>query len=300
MDKNISEVMSSSAKGSVMVDVVPTIENVDYNRIYCFRNDPNFGFFKANRDLNKKHIKDIENAIENGTYKAKYIAPIRIDINTLKVIDGQHRYEAFKKAWKNGSDEIMRVIFEDLPEDEKEKLDVVIDINSSNSNWSINAYQKRLREEGNKHILNIEEFGKTHARCQKKNSKGEVIGFYPRYVYAIIMGRNISNEVKNGTIRVTDSDIEFGEKMHYELDRLVSALGYKINSWFESFAFAWYNIRKNDKANSELIDELGMDVICQNIKSYFEGWQVVTRKTDWENRFRAAIWEIKRQEIKAA
>ena len=300
MSKNISEVMSSSAKGSVMVDVVPTIENVDYNRIYCFRNDPKFGFFKANRDFSKKHIKDIDKAIENGTYKAKYIAPIRVDINTLNVIDGQHRYEAFKKAWKSGSDEIMKVIFEDLPEDEKEKLNVIIDINSSTSNWSIDAYQKKLIEEGNKHILNIEEFGKTHALCQKVNRKGEVTGYFPRYVYAIVMGRNLSNDVKNGTIRVTDSDIEFGEQMYYELDRLVSALGYKINSWFESFAFAWYNIRKNDKANSELIDELGMDVICQNIKSYFEGWQVVTRKTDWENRFRTAIWEIKRQEIKAA
>ena len=300
MSKNISEVMSSSAKGSVMVDVVPTIENVDYNRIYCFRNDPNFGFFKANRDLSKKHIKDIDKAIENGTYKAKYIAPVRVDIHTLNVIDGQHRYEAFKKAWKNGSDEIMRVIFEDLPEDEKEKLDVIVDINSSNSNWSINAYQKRLREEGNKCILNIEEFGKTHALCQKVNSKGEVTGFYPRYVYAIVMGRNISNDIKNGTISVTDSDIEFGEKMHSELDKLVDALDYEINSWFESFAFAWHNIRKNDKANSALVDELGMDVICQNIKSYFEGWQVVTRRTDWENRFRTAIWEIKRQEIKAA
>ena len=300
MSKNISEVMSSSAKGSVMVDVVPTIENVDYNRIYCFRNDPNFGFFKANRDFSKKHIKDIDKAIENGTYKAKYIAPIRVDINTLNVIDGQHRYEAFKKAWKSGSDEIMKVIFEDLPEDEKEKLNVIIDINSSTSNWSIDAYQKKLIEEGNKHILNIEEFGKTHALCQKVNKKGEVIGYFPRYVYAIVMGRNLSNDVKNGTIRVTDSDIEFGEQMYYELDRLVDALGYEINSWFESFAFAWHNIRKNDKANSALIDELGIDVICQNIKSYFEGWQVVTRKTDWENRFRTAIWEIKRQEIKAA
>lgn len=300
MEKNISEVMSSSAKGSVMVDVVPTIENVDYYRIYCFRNDPNFGFFKANRDFSKKHIKDIDKAIENGNYKAKYIAPVRVDINTLNITDGQHRYEAFKKAWKNGSDEIMKVIFEDLPEDEKEKLDVIVDINSSTSNWSINAYQKRLREEGNKHILNIEEFGKTHALCQKVNSKGEVTGFYPRYVYAIVMGRNISNDVKNGTIKVTDSDIEFGEQMHYELDRLVDALGYEINNWFESFAFAWYNIRKNDKANSALIDELGIDTICQNIKTHFEGWQVVTRKTDWENRFRAAIWEIKRQAIKAA
>ena len=300
MDKNISEVMSSSAKGSVMVDVVPTIENVDYNRIYCFRNDPKFGFFKANRDFSKKHIKDIDKAIENGTYKAKYIAPIRVDINTLNVIDGQHRYEAFKKAWKSGSDEIMKVIFEDLPEDEKEKLNVIIDINSSTSNWSIDAYQKKLIEEGNKHILNIEEFGKTHALCQKVNRKGEVTGYFPRYVYAIVMGRNLSNDVKNGTIRVTDSDIEFGEQMYYEMDRLVNALGYEINSWFESFAFAWHNIRKNDKANSALIDELGIDVICQNIKSYFEGWQVVTRKTDWENRFRTAIWEIKRQEIKAA
>ena len=50
--------------------------------------------------------------------------------------------------------------------------------------------------------------------------------------------------------------------------------------------------------NSSLVDELGIKVICENIKDYFEGWQVVTRKTEWENRFRTAIWEIKRKLVK--
>lgn len=298
MNKIKMQVMSSCVKGSVMVNVIPTKENVDYSRIYYFNVDPNFSFFKANRDLIKKHIRDIEKSINDGDYKSTYIAPIRVDINSSKIVDGQHRYEAFKKAWSNGSKEMMKVIFEDLPEDEKMKLDVVVDINSSTTNWSNLAYQKRLREEGNKHILNIEEFGKTHALCQKVNKKGEVTGFYPRYVYAIVMGRNITSEVKDGSVKVTDKDIEFGEQMHSELDMIVDALGYEINSWFESFAYAWYNIRKNDKANSNLIDELGMKTICENIKDYFEGWQLVTRKTDWENRFRSAIWEIKRKMIK--
>lgn len=38
--------------------------------------------------------------------------------------------------------------------------------------------------------------------------------------------------------------------------------------------------------------------LLQQLKDYFEGWQLVTRKTDWENRFRSAIWEIKRKMIK--
>ena len=163
--------MSSCEKGS-MINVIPTKENVDYNRIYDFNINPNLGFFKANRDLIKGHIREIEKSITEGEYGAKFIAPIRVDFSTMKIIDGQHRYEAFKRVWDKGSTEVMRVMFEDLPLDEKNKLDVVVDINSSTSNWSNMAYQKRLREEGNKHILNIEKFGKTHKLCQKINKKG--------------------------------------------------------------------------------------------------------------------------------
>lgn len=53
--------------------------------------------------------------------------------------------------------------------------------------------------------------------------------------------------------------------------------------------------RKNDKMYCAVIDKIGMDVILSNIKRYFEGWHLVTRKTEWEQRFRTAIWEIKRE-----
>lgn len=281
-------------KGNEMVNVIPTKENVNYNVIYKFNVNPSFGTFKANRELKKSHVKEIQATIENGKYKACYIAPIRVDIGTMKITDGQHRNAAFCNAWENGSEEYMRVIFEDLPSDEREKLDVVVDINSTTDNWGITAYEHRLKEEGNESMLNIETFAKSHPLCQKINKNGEITGYYPRYAYAVLLGRNATKEIKNGSISISKKQLEFGERMYSELEMLVNALGYEMNSWFESFAHAWYNIRQNDKANSSLVDELGLETICEHIYEFFKGWHPVTRKTEWENRFRAAIWEIKR------
>ena len=292
--RNSNEVVMSSLKGN-LVNVIPTKDNVEYNKIYYYT-DRNlvdkFGFYKANRPLNKQHIKEIREEFDNGQYHGKYVAPIRVNINNLNIADGQHRKVAFVESV---SDEAyLKVIFEDFPIDEIAAMDVVVDINSSTDNWGITAYANRLKTDGNKAILNIEEFGKTHKLTQKVNRSGEVVGYFPRYVYAIVLGRNATKEVKDGSITVTKKDLEFGEKMYDELEKLVDALGYEMNSWFESFAAAWYNIRLKDGANSALVDKFGIDTICKHIHDYFKGWQVVTRKTEWENRFRAAIWEINR------
>ena len=289
----------SSPKGSQMVNVVPTKSNVDYNRIYVFTDadlvKSTFKMFEDNRTLNKPHVNEIASDIEKAPYHAKYFAPVRIDINTMGIADGQHRITAFLKAWGNGSTEPMRVIFEDYP---KEMMDIVSRINGTNKNWGVNDHQHRLLVENNTHMLNIESFGKSHTLCQKKDKKGNVVDFFPRYAYAILLGRNATKDVKDGSIKISKSDLDFGEQIHTELEQLVTALGYEVNSWFESFAHAWYNIRRNDKANSALIDELGLENICKNIRNYFHGWQVVTRKTEWENRFRTAIWEVKRETLK--
>ena len=291
---NSNESVMSSVKDR-LVNVIPTKDNVEYNKIYYYT-DRNlvdkFGFYKANRPLNKRHIKEIKEEFDNGQYHGKYVAPIRVNINNLNIADGQHRKVAFVESV---SDEAyLKVIFEDFPIDEIAAMDVVVNINSSTDNWGITAYANRLKTDGNKAILNIEEFGKSHKLTQKVNRSGEVVGYFPRYVYAIVLGRNATKEVKDGSITVTKEDLEFGEKIYDELEKLVDALGYEMNSWFESFALAWRNIRLNGKNDSEVIDKLGFDTICKHIHHYFKGHQIVTRKTEWENRFRTAIWEIKR------
>ena len=290
----------SALKGSDLVNVIPTKENVDYNRIYVY-NDPVlvnrvFKMAEDNRSLNSAHIKQIAKDIESEPYKSKFFSPIRVDINGFIIADGQHRLEGYKKAWKDGSTEPLRVIFEDYPITNygRDRMSVIAKINGTNKNWTVNDHQHRLLKEENQDMINVKEFGLSHRLCQKINKDGEVVDFYPRYAYAILLGKNATKDVKDGNIKVSKNDIAFGEKINLELERLVDALGYEMNTWFESFAHAWYNIRKSDPSNSQLIDDLGIDLISKNIKKYFEGWQIVTRKTEWENRFRAAIWEIKR------
>ena len=290
---NSNEAVMPSLKGN-LVNVIPTKDNVEYDRVYCYtdRNLVNkFGTYEANKPLNIRHIMEIRDEFDNGQYRGKYVAPITVDINNLKIVDGQHRRAAFVESDSNEA--YLQVIFEDLPTNESDAMDVVIAINSSTDNWGINAYEKHLKADDKKSIFNAEEFGKSHKLTQKVNRRGEVVGYFPRYVYAIVLGRNATMEANNGNIYVSKKELEFGEKMYDELEKLVDALGYEIDNWFESFAAAWYNIRLNGKNDSEVVDKLGFDTICKYISDYFKDYPLVGRKTKWEERFRDAIWQIK-------
>ena len=291
--RNLNESVMPSVKGN-LVNVIPTKDNVEYDKVYYYtdRNLVNkFGTYEANKPLNIRHIKEIREEFDNGQYRGKYVAPITVDINNLKIVDGQHRRAAFVESDSNEA--YLQVIFEDLPTNESDAMDVVIAINSSTDNWGINAYEKHLKADDKKSIFNDEEFGKSHKLTQKVNRRGEVVGYFPRYVYAIVLGRNATMQANNGNIYVSKKELEFGEKMYDELEKLVDALGWEIDNWFESFAAAWYNIRLKDGANSALIDKLGFDTICKHISDYFKGYPLVERKTKWEQRFRDAIWQMK-------
>lgn len=268
--RNSNEAVMPSLKGN-LVNVIPTKDNVEYDRVYCYtdRNLVNkFGTYEANKPLNIRHIKEIREEFDNGQYRGKYVAPITVDINNLKIVDGQHRRAAFVESDSNEA--YLQVIFEDLPTNESDAMDVVIAINSSIDNWGISAYEKHLKADDKKSIFNAEEFGKSHKLTQKVNRRGEVVGYFPRYVYAIVLGRNATMEANNGNIYVSKKELEFGEKMYDELEKLVDALGWEIDNWFESFAAAWYNIRLKDGANSALVDKLGFDTICKHISRLFQ------------------------------
>jgi hypothetical protein len=298
-------------KGS-MVNVIPTMDNVDYDRIYhftpefvdrivepldCKEEDKDkyiFHYFKGNRDVKKFHVTEIKNGILKGKHKGKYYDNIRVDIPTMKIIDGQHRINGLREAWLEGATDDLRVRFECLPKDEREAMEIIADIQKV-SRWNIEAYTKRLRQEGNESIINIDEFANTHSLVQRFKKNGEMSNYTFRYVTAILLGRNATKEVQNGTITVTEKDKMFGEKIYSELEKIVDVLNYPMAPWFESFVHAWYGIRNKDKVYNEIIDRVGIDNIAKSISECFDGFHPVSRKTTWEEKFRDAIAEANKK-----
>lgn len=295
MNIKFNEVMSS-LKGSNSFNVLPTKDTVDYTRIYFYndsRLSEKFRLIKGNREPNKSHINEIKRSIMNEPYNSLYIAPIRVDINTFNVLDGQHRLLSFRKAWADGCDEPLKVIFEDAPIHQNETLDVIVAINTTQKNWGIKAYEHRLREIGDDAVKKMDEFGKSHYLQFTKSGEPKP---NPRYTYALLFGKNVTKEIKDGTISLTEEDILFGDKIHKEVSQMKDVLLYEVNgvSWLESFTCAWWSIRKNDFIYNEILEKIGVDNFIKTLPEFFDGYQYATRKTEWETRFRTAIGEMKR------
>lgn len=296
MRKTIEEVMSSQ-KGSIGVNTVPTKETVDYCRIYYYNDhelvEQLFTFYDGNRDVKgKQHERDIARDIQTEPYGTEFFAPIRVDINTYKVADGQNRVEAQKRAWRNGCTEPLKVIYEDYPQEESETMRIIAKINSTNKNWGIKDYEKNEKTQKNESVLIIDKFARTHELCHTLNKKGEPI-INTRYAHAVIFGRNATKELKNGELYADADDIAIAEQMHGELKVLFDALGYEMNCWFESFAHAWWEIRNKDHAYSEILSEYGITEFANHLKVYSSGWHPLTRKSEWLERLRSAIWSMK-------
>ena len=139
-----------------------TKENVDLDRKYHFKKDSGVEFGLGGiRDLKRYHINDIKRDIMNGN--AKYISAIEVNINTMEIIDGCHRYEAHKELWNEGIDCDLTVIFYDVPVEEQRNT--VINKNITALNWKKSDFVKMYSKEGNSSVAKLIDFCKTHEKC---------------------------------------------------------------------------------------------------------------------------------------
>ena len=272
------------------INVFPDKSNVEYDRIYHFTNGENFKFLNSNREINMPHANKIARAIIEEN-QAQYIDAISVDINTYIVIDGQHRLTAFKKAWEKGLNVEMDVRFKDYP---KDMLHIIIDMNTNHKNWTTNDRVNSLREKGNS-IDKLIEFcnDDKHSLLHRLNKKGLKTPTL-RYASALMLGKSITQDIKDNKVRIKDSQFEFGHKLHGEAEAILDALQLKTRTggWLEHFLTAWHNVRCDGMYN-ETINKLGFDKIVGQIGDY------VDRTTDgstkeWEERLKSAIYQIRR------
>lgn len=278
---------------AIVVDVIPTKENVDYDKIYKFNTADalkKFRFLMTNRDVNNANVAKILRQITGGQYGSQFIPAIIVDINTMSVIDGQNRVVAFQRAYADGNTEIVRVIFIDVPSD---YVDELIRVLQEARKWNNRDYFKRAIEYGNKACETIRDWCYEHSDLcitGKDNPK-------PNYSYAMsfIYGRRMDKEVKDLSIKVTKKQLEFSEQMYSEVMQIMDAMKYRRSAFLEGLTQAWYTIRSSKDNKNFFLEDMGLDFFTKHLYGAMGNYQTTTKKEEWLSRLGSMIENIYRK-----
>lgn len=268
-----------------------TKENVDYNRIYRFTKEDVAAYsFNGIRVLYAPHVKDIYNDIVSNNVKC--MAPIEVNINTMGVIDGQHRLQAAINAWEAGYNFEIEVIFRNITKEEEG--DIVVKKNTSQKSWTQKDFKHKLLLEGNKSAKRLNDFCLSHDILHGKQKKDGTVPTKDRYAMALLRGQNITKEIINGSVDISDDDVEFGEQLYNEVIKLYEILGYQSmgGGWFEYFLQGWYDFRSNNKY-CKRVEKIGLDKYFEGIAEHFENEKIMS-KAAYTDRFVAVLIELEK------
>lgn len=221
-------------------------DEVDFDRIYHFGKDDDVDFVLAGiRNVNEKHIANIYNDIMSDN--VKWMAPIEVNVFTWGVSDGQNRYEAAKRAWADGKEFDLSVIFR-YEEDQDEERRIICKKNSSQKSWTQKDYKLMYIKAKNSSVLLLDKFCLEHELCHGKINRNGKCATKDRYAMSFLKGANVTNELKEGTLSIDKDDYDFGHTIYPEVIRIYELCGYTSTAgWFESLIQGWYEFRSSTK-----------------------------------------------------
>lgn len=275
-----------------LVNVIPTKDNVDYDRIYKF-NDPEvlkkFKFINTNRHVRDGNVKKILRQILGGKYGSRFIPAIIVDINTLAVVDGQNRDIGFQRAYAEGSTEFVRVIFIDVPSD---YMDELIRVLQEGQKWNNRDYFDRGVSYGNKACKTIKDWCYAHSElCMTGKTEPK-----PNYSYAMsfIYGKRVDDKVKDLSLTVTKKQLDFAEQIYGEVLSIMKAMKYRRQAFLEGMTQAWYSIRNSNGNLNFFLEDMGLDYFTKHLYDVMGNYQTVTKKEEWLGRLHSMIEDIYR------
>lgn len=268
-------------------------ENVDYKKIYDLTEQDctDLGIvLNGVRLCDERHIKEIANPIINS---APFIPCIEVDINTMGIVDGQHRFEAYKRAWSSGFTGTIEVRFLDIPQEIYS--DVVRDKNIHSKNWTIKDYKRAALLNGNPAMTRINEFCMSHDLLHGKVKKDGTAPIKDRYAMAFLKGANVTNEIKNCTLKITNDDIEYAEQIYTEVENLLRELQFKSTAaWFESFVQAWYDVRRDNRLVKRF-ESVGLENYYAEVHNMERA--TTTSKYEWIERFVSILQIVEQKKL---
>ncbi len=281
-----------------------TLDNVDFDKIYEIPvTDEDLGTperegkihkHPGNRAISIPHVNEIKADITPLNWKN--FSPIEVNIRTMHILDGQHRWQAFISLddERKSSGICLQIKFYDIPEDEE--LDLIRDKNTKNRNWTTKAFAESNRAMDNcKEINLLYEFCDNHEKCHKVKKDGSIgarnLGYGGAFLWGYLPGKEIKTGKFAGDKKLTKYKIDNADLLYKEVEALIKALKYeKTSTWYERFAQAWYAIHKDEECCDQL-RKIGLDTVCKNIEANPIAEQT-TNKNEWFDYFKKTGLEL--------
>lgn len=202
-----------------------------------------------NRPIDSHHVNQIKLALRSLFDKGEVIEPIIVDRQSLSIVDGQHRYSAFRKILEdvNISSEIkskitLPAIFADIDD----PAEAAMQYNSSRKNWTIADYVHYKVGKGDLQYIRLQHFCDDNANylyTSPKNGNGK-----PLYKSAAIILGGSPALLTKGTFICLNTPEE-ASKILLELTSLSMTIG-KLAFNYNTIC-GWVKFRFNHVVNNE-------------------------------------------------
>lgn len=209
-----------------------------------------------NRKIDQSHVNDFLNIIKEEGDIDIILSASEFVVNKWSntILDGNHRYYAVKKAVDNGYirlDAYVRVLFEHY-DSKAAEVERIISLNTNSKNWTLNDYidsfvqweRDEVNYDGPYNLLR--DFCVKHVLCY--NSDRRTNETKPKYIYGvtIIKGTRCNNDIKHGTLEITQDELDNAHIIHDELCQIRDRLELDMQgSDIEGMAQEWLTQRKN-------------------------------------------------------
>ena len=287
---NYNQNGQNSVATSAMIDYIPSIEEVDYDRDYLFTSLDSFGVDPNNRPSADDDItvKRYAKAMKNGKWFFE-LSPIYVGIVSRTIFNGENRRKAINLI-KDEVHPIIHIRFVDDTEKAKEKREAL----NAGRHWNSDDYVEALISSGNKDFKYLKDFclDEDHPQLHSRNGKP----YYNKG--AIVLGatyKEFKDAYQNGEWDISHNDIATAEKRYGEMVRIKKALGYDEagqDCWIY-FGEGWYKFSKN----KGYMDRIKM--LPDGIETFYTSLKYVdntnsNKTNEWYGRFVEALEKAER------
>ena len=233
----------------------------DFFKILSYAEVVSFGRNQRNRNVNDKHVNDFMNIIrdgkfaihnDDGTYFPFGAAPIIVNPKSVEfdengeihILDGQHKNEAFVKAYEKGMiDDNARILVSYWPiEDPELENELTIMLNTNTKAWSMEDYMTSYSKYIDSYAK-LKKFCLSHELCHGYSKSGKEQYKY-RTAAAILTGKNSRSILRKGAFTFSKEQEELGNTIHDELKAIREFLEMPmVGADIEAMAIEWHTQR---------------------------------------------------------